>query len=394
MKKHYLYTDMSLKHVFTVSLLSIGTLLFARGACHAQDLSDSIPMDTILLDDGSLYMGQIRDSLFNGTGKMIYSDGTIYNGQWENGLWQGNGELHFPDGDFYQGEFSRNEFNGTGTYHYSNGASYEGEWKDGRFNGAGRMKYADGSTYAGEWKDDVKEGLGVLYNAPDSILVKGYFHNDLFLTTSHEYYYDVKQGNISQIRPSASEEPKEQEYQTFLYTGLSYSTNQLLSLQLAIIRPTGPFIGLSAGVAFEQSNGIGRPSFDYYYPDPEYDPETGEYFHFPTEKVIYADWDEYMDEVLNERVYPKAQILVEAGWKWKLFALGGGAGVAFNSTIRNCMGGKGSPFKDGELYYREKLTGTGFAYRVFSDIAVKNDVSFRIGYGNREGLLMGLGICF
>ena len=79
-------------------------MLFCTWGTHAQVFND-----TILFEDGSLYTGQLSDSVFNGNGKMIYSDNTIYNGEWKNGMWDGKGELHFPDGDFYQGT------NSTGT---------------------------------------------------------------------------------------------------------------------------------------------------------------------------------------------------------------------------------------------------------------------------------------
>ena len=402
MKKHYLYTDMSLKHVFIISILSVGALLFARSAGYAQTLPHVTAVDTLLLDDGSLYMGQLKDSLFNGTGKMIYADGTIYKGEWKDGLWHGNGELHFPDGDFYQGEFSGNEFNGTGAYYYSNGASYEGHWENGRFNGAGRMKYADGSTYAGEWKDDAKEGLGVLYNATDSILTKGYFHKDQYLTSSHEIYYNISTGHADEVHlPMEKTEPNPVAF----YMGVTYGTRQLLSIHFGMRQERGVFAGLLAGVSMAHDKGIGKQAFDYYLPAPEFDLETGEYFQPRREYSFYVDWDEYPNEILNEQTYPKAHIQAEAGWKWKHIALGGSAGITFNYTIRNCRGGKGSPFAESELYYREKMTGIGFAYRVFSDIIIKHfdnpehfsdlyDVSFRIGYGCKEGLFMGLGTSF
>ena len=49
-------------------------------AGYAATPNDSITADTLLLDDGSLYIGQVRDSLLNGHGRCIFPDGTVYDG--------------------------------------------------------------------------------------------------------------------------------------------------------------------------------------------------------------------------------------------------------------------------------------------------------------------------
>lgn len=382
----YLYAYMSAKRIFLVPIMFL-----VSWAAQAQ-----VQNDTVLFDDGSLYTGQISDSLFNGNGKMIYSDNTIYNGEWKNGMWEGKGELHFPDGDFYQGEFHENEFNGQGVYNYRNGARYEGEWKNGRFDGAGTMRYADGSTYTGEWKNDLKEGAGVLYDASDSSLFKGYFHNDNYLTSDHEVYYDIVNGNTQTTAVSANKIP-EQDYEMLIYTGFTCGFNQLLSINLSAGHKTGLFGGFCAGVALVRK-GKGKPSFEIETKE-TFDPETGEYVSIYSDKVVLVDWDDYMDEVISEKTYHKAQILAEAGWRWRRLALGGGIGVAIKQSIRNCMGGKGSPFNNGELYYREKITGVGLGYRLFGDLCIRqfyenSSLYFRLGYGNGDGVFMGFGLSF
>jgi len=364
-------------------------MLFCTWGAHAQVLND-----TILFEDGSLYTGQLSDSVFNGNGKMIYSDNTIYNGEWKNGMWDGKGELHFPDGDFYQGEFHENEFSGYGVYNYSNGARYEGYWKNGKFDGAGTMRYADGSTYTGEWKNDLKEGAGVLYDSADSSLHKGYFHYDQYLTSDHEVYYDIVNGKANET--DISKKPKrdsDRDTEMFIYSGMTYGLNQLLSIDCSLGREEGFFGGLCLGITMAQ-HGVGKPAFDI---ETEYifDPETGEFVSAHSDKILYVDWDEYMDEVVTERTYPKAQILAQAGWRWRRLALGGAAGVTIKYAIRNCLGGKGSAFENGELYYREKITGVGFGYRVFGDVVLKrfdgsHSISFRVGYGNADSVFMGL----
>ena len=374
----YLYTDMSLKHLFILSLLLPCALNI-----HAQ-----VHNDTICFEDGSVYIGQIADSLFNGRGKMIYADRTVYEGEWKDGLWHGKGELLYSDGDSYSGEFSEHKFNGYGTYNYADGGSYEGYWENGLFNGAGTMNYADGSTYTGKWEKDLKEGPGVYYDAYDNTLYKGYFHNDHYLTSNYDLYYDVYRGRIDeeQLYEQVQDEPGK----TFMiYSGFSCGLGQILSVQFDFGPTHGMFMGFCVGLN-TAAHGNGKQSF--YFDD-----ETGE-------KVMIVRWDEYMDEVITEKTYPKAQILGEMGWRWESLAFGGSAGITINNTYRNCRGGQGSPFGSNELYYREKITGCGFAYRAFTDIIIKRyftqdmsdqlNISFRVGYGNCDGLFMGLGICF
>lgn len=376
----YLYANMSAKRIFLVSIM-----FFVTWAAQAQ-----VQNDTILFEDGALYTGQISDSLFNGNGKMIYADNTIYNGEWKNGMWDGKGELHFPDGDFYQGEFHENQFNGYGVYHYRDGAHYEGNWKNGKFDGAGTMRYADGSTYSGEWVEDLKEGLGVLYDTADSSLYKGYFHRDLYLTSDHEVYYAVVNGNTNYANTTMEPIP-EKESEVLIYSGFTCGLNQLLSADFSVGRREGFFGGLCLGVTLAQ-HGVGKPARDTELVE-TYDPETEQYV-LARETLVFVDWDDFMDEIISDRTYHKAQILAQAGWRWKHFAVGGAAGIGIKHAIRNCLGGKGSPFNNGELYYREKITGVGFGYRIFGDVVLKdyyknNCLSFRVGYGNGDSVFMG-----
>ena len=379
----YLYTDMSLKHLLILSLLLPCALCI-----HAQTHNDSI-----CFEDGSVYIGQIADSLFNGRGKMVYADRTIYEGEWKDGLWNGKGELLYPDGDSYSGEFREHKFNGYGTYIYADSSRYEGYWENGMSNGAGTMNYANGSTYTGKWENDMKEGPGVYYDANDNTLYKGYFHNDYYLTSNYDVYYDVYRGYIEEEDLLPEQEQTESGDRFVIYTGFSCGWGQMLSAQFDIGPAQGLFGGICVGLDIA-SHGKGKQSYIY-----EYDDEVGY-----NVMVEYVKWDEYMDEVITEKTYPKIEILGEFGWRWSNITLGGSAGISIDKTYRNCRGGQGSPFGSNEFYYREKASGCGFSYRLFSDILLKRfyaphlpdlaNISFRVGYGNCDGLFMGLGICF
>lgn len=50
--------------------------------------------DVILYYDGSLYVGQIKDSVPDGFGTICYSSGERYYGEWKNGLYNGTGAYY------------------------------------------------------------------------------------------------------------------------------------------------------------------------------------------------------------------------------------------------------------------------------------------------------------
>ena len=371
----YLYAAMSIKHTLSIAIMS---LLAVPAAASTQSEMTSVP-DTIFFDDGSLYIGEIADSLFNGYGKMIYADSTVYQGEWENGMWHGQGELFYPDGDCYMGEFSEHEFNGYGTYIYADSSRYEGYWKDGLFNGAGTMEYSNGSTYTGLWENDRKEGIGIFYDADQDILYKGYFHNDILIATNHQEY---EESLSFDNKFEYSQQP------TVTYIGLTIGTGQIASLQLAFGKEQGSFFGFNVGFSVKE-RGIGEVSTVF-------DDETGE-------KITLVGWDWHMEEVVTEQEYPIAQILADYGWRFKRFSLGGSAGIGIISTVRNCRGSGESYFDKGELYYREKVTGVKICYRLFTDLALKEfdyhstdlrNLYLRLGYGRYEGPFLGVGISF
>ena len=67
--------------------------------------------------------------------------------------------IEFEDGSVYVGEVKDGKRHGRGTYTYSDGEKYEGEWKDGKEEGRGTYTYPDGEKYEGEYKDG-KEWTG------------------------------------------------------------------------------------------------------------------------------------------------------------------------------------------------------------------------------------------
>ena len=370
----YLYTDMSTKHILIASILFLNVLSAQASA----STDDAQATDTIRFDDGSWYLGEIADSLFNGKGKMVYADSTVYEGEWKDGLWEGKGELSFPDGDTYLGEFSKHEFSGYGTYLYRDGAKYEGYWERGMFNGPGTMEYADGSTYAGNWKDDMKDGLGVLYDAQEVSLYKGYFKNDRYIGA-----VTPEEG-----RPAPQQPDNEKFHYNYLTTiSLSYGLEQILSLHVDYHISDVFFAGGQIG--FNTVNHeIGKVSVTT-------DDDTGE-------KVTLVGWDWYMDEILTENTYPMFKIAGECGLSWSRFSIGTALGIGLNNTVRNCRSKEGndSYYEPGTLYYRNKITGVRFAYDIFAEFVPAIDfdwfdfISLRAGYSNLDNFHIGIGVVF
>lgn len=360
----------------------------------AQDIAKATP-DTIRFDDGSWYLGQIADSLFNGFGKMVYADSTIYEGEWKDGLWEGKGHIQYPDGDSYNGQFSGHEFNGYGTYRYSDGAVYEGEWENGMFNGSGTMNYADGSIYAGEWSNDKKHGVGVLYESETGLLLKGEFMNDYFTgsfgdagpynrgsNTEPAQYMPDMQPVIQPARPDSS-----WHYSDDVFVCISYGMKQMMSLHTNIYLSDHMFAGFSIG--FNTVNHrMGEVSVTY-------DDETGE-------KITLIGWDWYPDEIMTENTYDMFRMAGECGVSWGWFSIGAACGVSLKNTIRNCrsLAQNDSYYEAGTLYYREKVTGARLAYDIFTDFILKrsasslHSISARTGYSNTDGVYIGLGVTF
>ena len=385
---------MSLKRAVILSILSVNVL-----AAHSQAANDTIAIaDTIWFEDGAWYIGQISDSLFNGFGKMVYADSTIYEGEWKNGLWDGKGDLYYPDGDRYSGQFRDHDFNGYGVYTYLDGAKYEGYWKDGMFNGAGSMTYADGSIYTGNWKDDMKDGIGVYYNAQNQTLLKGYFSDDHFrYPVSSKDETDTKETtNNTPVTAAKDNDSDRFHYRGQFLLGATFGTEHFIQLHADFYTSKNFFAGFALGFHSSSMRREGESS-DYV------DDDTGE-------RVTLVKWDSYENEILTEKSYPMFKISGNLGFSWQRFSIGGAAGIALMNTIRNCrsLEDNDSYFEPGTYYYKEKVTGVKFSYDLFMDMVlirqvrlfgpdtdlVYPDLVLRMGYGNIDGLLIGMALLF
>lgn len=354
-------------------IIVISACLFANLTVTAINSNDSIPVDTVLLDDGSMYMGQIRDSLFNGHGTCIYTDGTVYQGEWKDGLWNGNGSVIYPDGDIYKGTFRNHIKEGKGTYTYHSGARYNGEWKNDKFNGKGKLYFADGGIYDGAWKDDMKHGYGTLITY-DGKYITGYFYNDEYLGMPDNTEIDcdstmtddLKQWGFRQEDPQARLE---------VLLGASYGSKGMFTVSLLFNYTGHAYYGTSIGFNIDP---------------PTRGPVAGG-----------VGFLTYTDDIHFRGNFISLQYLIDAGYSFgkKKFSIGGAFGVGIRSAYMNCKA-NGSPdrykvyqLNYGDAYSRRSTEGldpVGRGYLRYSfGNKEKPKAYVYLGYGNADGLFMG-----
>ena len=112
--------------------------------------------NTIRLDDGSAYQGEMHNGKFNGFGVLCNQNRERYEGEWKNGVKSGVGTYTYPNGDSYAGGWKNNVPHGTGVFAFANGGRVKGTWKNGILaDGHGSyISATDGSKFYGQWKDN------------------------------------------------------------------------------------------------------------------------------------------------------------------------------------------------------------------------------------------------
>ena len=179
--KYYLKDD----RVLAEGLWGNGDLIYSR----------------VFLPNGDIYEGEMRNSTFNGKGKLTYANGDIYEGDFINGEKNGNGKIIFEDKTEYEGAFEKGEFKGNGKMKWINGYEYsgsfdgpkfcgfgvlsnsscdiyEGIFDNNLFNGKGKYIYKNGDIYEGEFQYGIKKGKGT-YISLNKYEYEGDWDNDL-----------------------------------------------------------------------------------------------------------------------------------------------------------------------------------------------------------------------
>ena len=156
-------------------------------------LNFSSEVKTINYENEGEYIGEIKNGLRHGKGKMTYDNGNIYSGEWVNDLFEGKGTYLIPNGQSSKGEWENGYLikgeiiyikgvindekyigelvysflgypvpHGMGAYFYINGDKYVGEFVDYKKEGKGTFTWANGDSYCGYWQNDNYHGKGIL----------------------------------------------------------------------------------------------------------------------------------------------------------------------------------------------------------------------------------------
>jgi len=111
------------------------------------------------------YVGEFKQGVANGEGKMVFKDGTMYHGTMVHASAHSQDALiEYANGDRYQGVVVQGKKSGAGgTYTYRNGYVYEGAFQnDKKHAESGKMKFPRlDAQYYGHFYDDKKVGKGV-----------------------------------------------------------------------------------------------------------------------------------------------------------------------------------------------------------------------------------------
>ena len=161
---------------------------------------------TINYANDDQYLGEIKNGLRNGKGKMTYSNGNIYSGDWIDDVFHGKGTYLKPNGQsisgdwengylirgqiiFFKGVMGEEKYigevvygffgypipHGMGAYFCLNGDKYVGEFVDYKKEGKGTFTWANGDSYCGFWQDDEYHGNGILNK--DGVIKEGNWIN-------------------------------------------------------------------------------------------------------------------------------------------------------------------------------------------------------------------------
>ena len=105
---------------------------------------------TFKWENGSYYIGKLKNNVFEGEGIFHWNDGKEYKGTWKNGQMEGKGILIYPDGSKYEGDFLNGKKNGYGTFIWNQNKIFEGYWYRGKQHGNGVYK-KNGVSIKGAW---------------------------------------------------------------------------------------------------------------------------------------------------------------------------------------------------------------------------------------------------
>jgi len=202
----YVYADGSVyEGQFSKGMLSgFGKLTdSSNGVYEGEFLEDRITGNGHWTTTEFEYQGELKESRFNGQGKVVYPDGSSYVGAFSLGEFNGTGVYTSFSGDIFSGQFERGQFtghgfftnankdtqytggfrdwlyDGSGTYTGKSGDTYIGSFIAGSFTGEGKSFKKNGTQYIGQFEDWDFHGKGK-YTNTDGDIFDGHFKNGYY----------------------------------------------------------------------------------------------------------------------------------------------------------------------------------------------------------------------
>lgn len=151
------------------------TITLEDGSTYVGEVVDGVPNGEGTLTDqmGSVWTGTFVDGKLNGYGTYLGYDLVEYEGFFKDGLFDGYGHWIGSNGDEYDGMFSAGKQNGVGRMDYTTECDYEGSWVNGMMDGFGWMTWPVGDVYFGEWSEGNPNGFGMKLFYDASLSEKG-----------------------------------------------------------------------------------------------------------------------------------------------------------------------------------------------------------------------------
>ena len=109
-------------------------------------------MVTVIFPNGE-YVGQAKESMYHGEGKLTTTKGDVIVGEFINGLPDGPISASMSDGEKYVGQMKEGEYDGFGELTRADGVKYSGGFKDGGYHGKGTLITAKGEKFVGEFRN-------------------------------------------------------------------------------------------------------------------------------------------------------------------------------------------------------------------------------------------------
>ena len=82
------------------------------------------------------------------------------------------------DGSFYMGEIKDGKMHGQGEYHWADGGWYKGTWEKDQMHGQGERHWSNGEWCKGTWKKDQMHGQFEYYNADGRVSINNYVNGE------------------------------------------------------------------------------------------------------------------------------------------------------------------------------------------------------------------------